>query len=344
MVNAIGPMGAMERGSATGLPGVIGEMGTTGHGSVIDRTGTTARGGITGQIGGIAPTALGELAHWVRTLPCPVVALADAPSELSAACDVVVDRIDALTAIDATVRAAPTAAMTFVQLLRIIDQLDDEAALTAESLAYGVLQSGPEFKLWLGQSPQRVAPAPDPGPAVQIDRDGDTLRLTLNRPSNGNSISIEMRDALVEALDLAAIDDSIAAVILTGKGRSFCLGGDLAEFGLASDAATAHWVRSVRSPALSALRCGPKLQAQVHRACIGAGIELPAFAATLVANADSFFQLPELKMGLIPGSGGCVSVTRRIGRQRAALLGLSGRRINATTALEWGLVDRIAAP
>ena len=70
-------------------------------------------------------------------------------------------------------------------------------------------------------------------------------------------------------------------------------------------------------------------------------IEIPAFARTVTASANTFVQLPELSMGLLPGSGGCVSLSRRIGRQRTAWLGLTARRINATTALSWGLIDNI---
>jgi enoyl-CoA hydratase/carnithine racemase len=79
----------------------------------------------------------------------------------------------------------------------------------------------------------------------------------------------------------------------------------------------------------------------VQGACVGAGLEMAAFAARLIATPEAWFQLPELAMGLIPGAGGCVSVPRRIGRQRAALMFLSGRRINAATALRWGLIDAI---
>ncbi len=75
--------------------------------------------------------------------------------------------------------------------------------------------------------------------------------------------------------------------------------------------------------------------------CVGSGLEMAAFAARLTAAPDAWFQLPELAMGIIPGAGGCVSLSRRIGRQRAALMIISGRRISARTALNWGLVDAI---
>ncbi len=62
----------------------------------------------------------------------------------------------------------------------------------------------------------------------------------------------------------------------------------------------------------------------------------------MIAHPKTYFQMPELELGLIPGAGGTVSMTRRIGRQRMAWMVLSGKRVKAKTALEWGLVDEIA--
>jgi enoyl-CoA hydratase/carnithine racemase len=69
---------------------------------------------------------------------------------------------------------------------------------------------------------------------------------------------------------------------------------------------------------------------------------MPAFAGRLVASSDTFFHLPEVGMGLVPGAGGCVSIPRRIGRQRMNFLAITGQRLSAEEALEWGLVDEIA--
>ena len=74
---------------------------------------------------------------------------------------------------------------------------------------------------------------------------------------------------------------------------------------------------------------------------MGAGIELPAFAARVTATEDAVMALPELGIGLIPGAGGTVSIPRRIGQHRAAYLALSGCRIDAVRALRWGLIDDI---
>jgi enoyl-CoA hydratase/carnithine racemase len=82
----------------------------------------------------------------------------------------------------------------------------------------------------------------------------------------------------------------------------------------------------------------------VHGACVGAGVELPAFAGRVVARPDARFRLPEVAMGLVPGAGGTVSIPRRIGRQATALLALTGDTIDAPTALALGLVDEIDGP
>jgi enoyl-CoA hydratase/carnithine racemase len=84
-----------------------------------------------------------------------------------------------------------------------------------------------------------------------------------------------------------------------------------------------------------------RVRVEVHGACVGAGIELPAFAARVVAHPAAFFQLPEIGMGLIPGAGGTVSLPRRIGRQRTAWLALTGSRLDAPTALAWNLIDEV---
>jgi enoyl-CoA hydratase/carnithine racemase len=129
---------------------------------------------------------------------------------------------------------------------------------------------------------------------------------------------------------------------LSGNGPSFCSGGDLGEFGSFPDPATAHVVRLTRSPARLAHQIADRLHVHLHGACMGAGIEVPALAGHVVAAADAVISLPELSLGLVPGAGGTASIPRRIGRHRTAALALSGMRIDATTALGWGLVDEVA--
>jgi enoyl-CoA hydratase/carnithine racemase len=218
------------------------------------------------------------------------------------------------------------------------------AGVITESLAYSTLQAGPEFARWLDErGPARVPIIADP---VVAQRDGDTLCVRFNRPQRHNAFSTDARAALLEALAVARLDPSVTGVVLSGNGPSFCSGGDLAEFGTFADPASAHLARTRHSPALvlDALtaRLGRACQARVHGRVMGSGLEMAAFCGWVEAQRDSIFGLPELGLGLIPGAGGTVSVTRRIGRWRTAYLVLSGRTIDADTALAWGLVDAVA--
>jgi len=294
---------------------------------------------------GLLPGQAAELAAWLRQQPCPTIAVAGTETEpiLAAACDVQVATEHEAVALATHIAHSPLAATVLVQLLRITDAMPLADGLIAESLAYSTLQAGPEFQRWLAAHPPQPVPTDDEGAAVLMQRDDDTLRLQLNRPSQHNAMSVEMRDALMEALQLVLADDSIVKVQLSGLGKCFSTGGELREFGTAPDPATAHWVRGLALPGRLLARCAARVEVRLHGACIGSGIEFPAFAARLIADPDAWFQLPELKFGLIPGAGGCISIARRIGRQRTAWLALSGQRIDARTALDWGLVDAIEA-
>lgn len=218
------------------------------------------------------------------------------------------------------------------------------AALTVESLAYSTLQGGPEFARWLAAQPPRERHAADE--PVLIERDADTgLAITFNRPEKHNAFSNALRAGLLDGLEIAQLDDGIDRCVLRGVGRSFCSGGDLKEFGLFDDVAASHIARTRYSPALALAavtdRLGADFVAEVHGAVMGSGLEMAAYAGTVRSDRSARFGLPELQLGLIPGAGGTVSVTRRIGRWRTAYLVLSGELIGPETALAWGLVDEI---
>ncbi|MDT5259652.1 MAG: hypothetical protein QOD10_4732 [Mycobacterium sp.] len=215
------------------------------------------------------------------------------------------------------------------------------AGVVTESLAYSTLQAGPEFARWLDErGPARMPEIADP---VQAQRAGDTLRIRFNRPQRHNAFSTDARAALLEALTVAQLDPSVTGIVLSGNGPSFCSGGDLAEFGTFADPASAHLARTRHSPALAldglTARLGRACRAEVHGRVMGSGLEMAAFCGWVAARDDSVFGLPELGLGLIPGAGGTVSVTRRVGRWRTAYMVLSGIPVGADTARAWGLVD-----
>ncbi|MGV0656540.1 enoyl-CoA hydratase/isomerase family protein [Mycolicibacterium thermoresistibile] len=238
----------------------------------------------------------------------------------------------------------PHAAAVCVDVLRCVDPAAPAfGGVITESLAYSTLQSGPEFARWLAErGPARPVQIPDP---VQADRVGDSLRVRFNRPQRHNAFSTDARAALLEALEVARLDPSVSEVVLAGNGPSFCSGGDLAEFGTFADPASAHLARTRHSPALVldelAARLGRGCRAEVHGQVLGSGLEMAAFCGWVQSRPDAVFGLPELSLGLIPGAGGTVSVTRRIGRWRTAYLVLSGHTLDAQTALRWGLIDEI---
>jgi len=271
----------------------------------------------------------------------PGDAIAVQAARLRDRCDVSVPDLAGARRLAEAIARNPLASMAAVQLLRHSEGLSLHEALIAESLVYSTLQAGPEFAAWLAQRGAPRAAAPSTAPAVLVERSENRLELTINKPLKRNAFSASVRDALVEGLQLAEADRSIDRVVLRGNGPAFCAGGDLDEFGSLPDPATAHAIRSTRSAARLLVACADRVEAHVHGACVGAGIELPAFAARVVASPDAFFQLPEVAMGLVPGAGGTASIPRRIGRQRTAWLALAGERVDAQTALGWGLVDEV---
>ncbi|CAJ1509952.1 enoyl-CoA hydratase/isomerase family protein [[Mycobacterium] burgundiense] len=251
---------------------------------------------------------------------------------------------DALAELSQRVATWPQAAAVCDDVLRALD-VDAPAfpGVITESLAYSTLQSGPEFARWLAERGPATVPAlPDP---VVAHRDGATLHIRFNRPQRHNAFSTDARAALLEALEVALLDTDIDAVVLGGNGRSFCSGGDLAEFGSFENPSSAHLARTRYSPALAldavTRRLGRACRAEVHGQVLGSGLEMAAFCGEVVCAPDAVLGLPELALGLIPGAGGTVSITRRIGRWRTAYLVLSGATIDPSTALRWGLVDAI---
>jgi len=282
-------------------------------------------------------------------LPCVTIALGaegldEATAQrLAGLCDVVVPDRDALALLLRGFERTPIAALAFVQLLRAAPRASLYEGLLAESFVYSMLQSGREFQHWLdGRAPRRSRRSDaESGAPCRIERDRGRLDIRLSRPDRHNAFSRAMRDALCEALQLASADPSIEEIVLSGEGPSFCSGGDLDEFGSFPDPAEAHAIRTTRSPALLITRLAGRLRSEVQGACIGAGVELPAFGRHVRASEDAFFALPEVGRGLVPGAGGTASLPPRIGRQRTAWLGLSGARIDARTALSWGLVDEV---
>lgn len=167
----------------------------------------------------------------------------------------------------------------------------------------------------------------------------DRWVVVLDRPEKLNAIDETMRDELWEVLTSAAA--ARMTVALGGRGRAFCSGGDLESFGRAADPVQAHVTRMTRSLPHLVAELRPRLEVFVRGACYGAGLELAAAAGWIGASAGARFSLPERSMGLIPGSGGTVTIPKRIGHHMALELFVTSRVIDADESRRIGLIDEI---
>ena len=179
---------------------------------------------------------------------------------------------------------------------------------------------------------------------LQTDLRDGVLSLTLNRPNVLNSFNREMAEALQASLGQAASEASIRAVLLTGAGRGFCAGQDLAE-ALPKDGVMpdlGDFVRTTWNPTIRAIRTLEKpVVCAVNGTAAGAGANL-AFACDIVfaASSASFIQSFS-KIGVIPDSGGTFILPRLVGLQRATALTMLADKLPADQALAWGLVTKV---
>jgi 2-(1,2-epoxy-1,2-dihydrophenyl)acetyl-CoA isomerase len=176
---------------------------------------------------------------------------------------------------------------------------------------------------------------------VETARDGAVLTITLNRPDVLNAFNRALHAGLAAALKEAR-DPAVRSVVITGAGRGFCAGQDLAEFTDMPDVGDS--LRETYHPNVLAIRALEKpVIASVNGACAGAGLSL-ACACDIRIAADSAAFVPGfVGIGLIPDSGGSYFVHRLLGAARAFEWMTSNRRLTAAEALEWGLVSGVVA-
>ncbi len=177
-----------------------------------------------------------------------------------------------------------------------------------------------------------------PPPSVVVETRDAVAWVTLSRPAAINAIDDSIRRGLPAALAALDSDDAVAVIVLQGAGeRGFCAGADLKEKPPASPAARPgpEWIGAFD-------RVGKPVIAAIHGYCLGGGLEIALACDLRVATADAVFALPETGLGLIPGGGGTQRLPRVVGLGRSLELLLTGERIDAARALEWGLVNRLA--
>lgn len=181
-----------------------------------------------------------------------------------------------------------------------------------------------------------------------VERQEGVARITLNRPDVLNSFNGKMAVELQNALADAASDAGTRAVLITGAGRAFCAGQDLAEVLPRQGAPAADLgeiVRTSYNPIIRAVRTLEKpVVCAVNGTAAGAGANLALACDIVFASMDASFIQSFAKIGLIPDSGGTFILPRIVGLQRAAAMTMLGDKISAEQALAWGMIYRVVPP
>jgi 2-(1,2-epoxy-1,2-dihydrophenyl)acetyl-CoA isomerase len=184
--------------------------------------------------------------------------------------------------------------------------------------------------------------------SILCDQNDHVLRITLNRPDKLNALTDAMLQELQQAFAAAAADRETRSVLLTGAGKGFCPGQDLAnarELGGGDRPDYGAHIRNNYNPLILAMTRLPKpIIAAINGVAAGAGMSLAMACDVRIASEKASFLQAFVSIGLVPDSGSTWFLPRLIGRQRALELMLSGRKLSAAEALEWGLVNQVAPP
>jgi enoyl-CoA hydratase/carnithine racemase len=180
---------------------------------------------------------------------------------------------------------------------------------------------------------------------VRIERRDGVGVLSLNRPERHNAVDDAMFVAFAAALDALVADPGVRCILIRGEGRSFCSGRDVSALGQRSGGEShLDFIRHHQDARLRQLESSKPIVAAVRGYALGAGCEIAIACDLRIAAADAQFAVPEIDFGIVPDTGGTQVLTALIGPARAKFMVLTGKRIDAATALQWGLVEFVVPP
>jgi enoyl-CoA hydratase len=175
---------------------------------------------------------------------------------------------------------------------------------------------------------------------IKTETRGAVQLITLNRPQALNALNAQLVDELGIALDQAEADAGVRCIVLTGSEKAFAAGADIKEMqpksymdAFKEDFITRNWERVTR--------CRKPVIAAVAGFALGGGCELAMMCDFIIAADNAKFGQPEIKLGVMPGSGGTQRLTRFVGKSKAMEMCLTGRMMDAAEAERAGLVSRI---
>ncbi|WP_070153621.1 2-(1,2-epoxy-1,2-dihydrophenyl)acetyl-CoA isomerase PaaG [Sphingobium phenoxybenzoativorans] len=178
-------------------------------------------------------------------------------------------------------------------------------------------------------------------PPVLLSIDGGVGRVTLNRPDRLNAFTVGMHEALMRALDALEADGSVRVILLTGAGRAFSAGQDLAERNVESDAPLdlGHNIETYYNPLVRRIVALPfPVICAVNGVAAGAGANIALLADIVIAKRSARFIQAFAKIGLLPDSGGTWTLPHLVGNPRAMAMALTGEPVDASQAADWGMI------
>jgi E-phenylitaconyl-CoA hydratase len=178
--------------------------------------------------------------------------------------------------------------------------------------------------------------------AVLLEVADHVATITLNRPDAMNAINTELRDGLMDALRRVRNEDDIRVAVLTGNGRAFCAGADLrGGSGPAASSGPAQLFATDDGEGFATFAVKKPVLAAVNGYCLGGGFEIALACDLRIASTEARFGLPEITLGFFPLAGAPMRLPRAIPQAFANELLFLGQRIDAETALRWGIVSRV---
>jgi enoyl-CoA hydratase/carnithine racemase len=176
---------------------------------------------------------------------------------------------------------------------------------------------------------------------LRLERDGAVATLWIDRQAKMNAMTVAMRGDFPGLFRELDADQAVRVVVVRGAGgQAFSAGGDVAEFLSLAPAELEQWGDTLSWPE----RCRKPVVAAIDGYAMGAGLELALACDVRIATTRSEFAFPEIRLGMIPGSGGTQRALRLLGMTRAKLFMMTGQRIPALTAEQWGLISCAVAP
>lgn len=180
---------------------------------------------------------------------------------------------------------------------------------------------------------------------ITTDVDGPVAIVTIRRPKALNALSTAVLDELFAAVATLSSDPMIRVLQLTGEGpRAFAAGVDISEFVGASPAGALALAMRFKRVVDTLIHCPKPVVAVVNGLCLGGGFEIALACDLRMASSNAQFGLPEIKLGILPGGGGTVRLTKLVGSSVARIMAMTGDAISAQRALKLGLIATMHDP